>query len=200
VAIPLQVISRKTAFALVVLATTLAGGAGRPARAEEVAIEKQVLVVVRALSYDNNLAKRAGDAIVIAALSKAGVASSEAGGEAVAKAFKQLGNVKVQGLALRSTHVRFTNPAALVTAIEAQGIDVFYIGPGMDAELAAVLEVSRKKQVITIGAREDQVKKGASLGVVSIGAKTTIVVNLTASKSEGTAFALDLLRLAKVIR
>jgi hypothetical protein len=187
-------------LALIGVGTIGAWGVHRRAVAENVAVDKHVMVVTRALSYDNNLVRRAGKALVVAALSRAGVPASESAAEAVARAFRALAGVKVQGLPIQATHVRYTTAAALVAAIDAQGIDILHVGPALEGDLASVLEVSRRKQVVTVGAHEDQVVKGVSLGVVSIGAKMTIVVNLPASKGEGAAFAMDLLRLAKVIR
>jgi hypothetical protein len=187
-------------LALVGVGTLAALGLHGRAMAQEVATDKHVMIVTRALSYDNNLVRRAGKALVVAALSKAGVPASESAGETVARAFRALAGVKVQGLPIQATHVRYTTAAALVAAIEAQGIDVLHVGPALDGELASILEVSRRKQVVTVGSREAQVVKSVSLGVVSIGSKLTVVVNLAASKSEGASFALDLLRLAKVIR
>jgi hypothetical protein len=187
-------------LALVGVGTVAASALHGSAMAEEVAIEKHVMIVTRALSYDHNLVRRAGKALVVAALSKAGVAESERAGETVARAFRTLASVKVQGLAIQATHLRYTTAAALVAAIDAQGIDVLHVGPALDGDLESVLEISRRKQVVTVGAREDQVVKGVSLGVVSIGSKLTVVVNLPASKGEGAAFAMELLRLAKVIR
>jgi hypothetical protein len=184
-------------IALLALATTLVpplAGAG------EVAADRQVLILTRALAYDGNLKNRAGPELVIAVLGKAGNGPSEQAAESMTKAFKALGSVKVQGLPLKATHIGYSGPTSLTNAIEAQGIDVLYLSSGLDAELPALLELAREKQVITMGGKEEYIGKGASLGVFTIDAKPTIYVNLTASKREGAAFGSDLLRLAKVIR
>ena len=62
------------------------------------------------------------------------------------------------------------------------------------------MELTRKRHVITVGSREDYVKRGVSLGVFLASGRPTIMVNLSASRSEGAAFSSDLLRLATVIK
>jgi hypothetical protein len=165
-----------------------------------VAPDRQVLILTRALAYDGNLKTRAGEDLLIAVLGRNGNASSEEVASAMSKAFKSLGNVKVQGLAVRATLLPYTNVTALNTAIESQGIDALYVCPGLEADLPAIIDLARKRQIITLGSREDHVKRGLSLGVFAVDAKPTIVVNLAAAKAEGAAFGSDLLRLAKVIR
>jgi hypothetical protein len=171
------------------------------ARAEApVAPDRQVLILTRALAYDGNLKTRAGEDLLIAVLGRNGNTTSEDVAMSMTKAFKSLGNVKVQGLPVRAMMWGFTSVNSLNTAVDVQGIDALYITPGMDADLPAIIELARKRQIITLGSREDYVKRGVSLGVFAVDAKPTIVVNLAAAKAEGAAFGSDLLRLAKVIR
>jgi hypothetical protein len=173
-----------------------------PARSEssEIPPDRQVPILARALAYDENLRTRAGDELVVAILAKAGSRPSEQAADAVSKAFAGLAGIKVQGLPMRSTRVLYSNAGALSSAIQNQGIDVVYVCPGLDGELAAILEVTKQHHVLSMGAREEYINKGASLGVFFISSKPTICVNLAASKAEGAAFGSDLLRLAKVIR
>jgi hypothetical protein len=169
-------------------------------QSEELPPERQVPILTRALAYDENLKNRAGDELVVAILAKAGSKPSEQAADAVSRAFSGLSGIKVQGLPLRSARLTYSNAGALSTAIKGQGIDVVYVCPGLDGELPAILEVTKKEHVLSMGSREEHITKGASLGVFLISSKPTICVNLAASKAEGAAFGSDLLRLAKVIR
>jgi hypothetical protein len=170
------------------------------APADEVPPPRQVLILTRALAYDGNLKTRAGADLLIAVLGKPGNATSDELAATMGKAFRGLGNVKVQGLAVRATQLAYKDASGLAAAIEAQGIDALYVCPGLDAELMGIFEATRRLKVITMASRQDYVQRGLSLGVFGIDGKPTILVNLAASKSEGAAFGSDLLRLAKVIR
>jgi hypothetical protein len=163
-------------------------------------VERQVLILTRALAYDENLAQRAGDEFVVAVLSRAATAGADPTADAATKAFKNLGGVKIHGLPVRAVRVPYINGTTLAAAVDREGIDALYLCPGVDGDVAAVLEVSRRRKVITMASKEEQVNKGVALGVFNVDNKPTIFVNLAGSKAEGAAFTSDLLRLAKVIR
>jgi hypothetical protein len=168
--------------------------------ADDVPPARQVLILTRALAYDGNLKTRAGADLLIAVLGKAGHSASDELAGTMGKAFRGLGNVKVQGLAVRATQMSYKDAAGLAATIEREGIDAIYVCPGLDAELMGIFEATRRLKVVTMASRQDYVQRGLSLGVFALEGKPTIVVNLAASKAEGAAFGSDLLRLAKVIR
>jgi len=167
---------------------------------QEVPAERQVLILARALSYDDEIKGRVGDDVNVVVLSKPGNGASEAMSATMQKAFKGISSVKVQGLPLKINALTFSSGAALATALANQGIDVLYVCAGLEADLPAIIDVTRKHRTLTIGSREDHMTRGLALGVLPIDGKPTIIVNLGAAKAEGAAFSSDLLRLAKVIR
>jgi hypothetical protein len=166
----------------------------------EVPPDRQVLILTRALSYDSELKERVGPDILVAVLSKPGHAASETMGSAMLKAFRMIGHIKVQGLSLIVRPLSFSNPAALAAAIIAQSVDVIYVCIGLESEIDAIMDVSRKRHVITMGSRVAQVEQGLSLGVFPVEARPTILLNLPAARSEGASFTSELLRVAKVLR
>jgi YfiR/HmsC-like len=167
----------------------------------EVPAERQVLVLSKALSYDSELKARVGSDILVGVLSKPGNTASEAMASAVMKAFKLVSNVRVQGVPISAREIRYAGgAAALAGAIDTQNIDLLYVCVGLEAEIPAITEITRKKHVVTLGSREDQIRKGIALGVVAIDGRPTIVLNLTAARKEGADFSPDLLRVARVIR
>jgi hypothetical protein len=171
-----------------------------PAVAQEVPPERQVLILTRALAYDDEIKGRAGDDVTIAVLAKAGNSSSEAMGAAMAKAFRGIAGLKVQGVPTKITQLSFSSGPALLAAASSGNVDVLYVCAGLEADLPAIIEVTRKRRTISIGSREEHVQRGLALGVFPLDGKPTIVVNLPAAKAEGSAFSSDLLRLAKVLK
>jgi hypothetical protein len=166
----------------------------------EVPPDRQVLILTRALAYDSELPARAGKDISIGILTRPGHAASEAMGTAMLKAFKILANVKIQGLSLVVRPLSFTTAAALGSAVVSHAIDAIYVCAGLEADLPAISEVTRKRHVISFGSSEDQVTRGLALGVFPVEARPTIVLNLTAARSEGASFTSELLRIAKVLK
>jgi hypothetical protein len=172
----------------------------RLSRADQVAPDKQAVILARALAYDDNLRARAGDALVVAVLFKAGQAASESMADGVVRAFKALEGVKVQNLPLRVVKIAYAGKDALHGAVTGQGIDALYVCAGLEADQSGIRDESHRTHVLTIASREEQLTAGLSLGVFTFDGKTTITVNLPASKEEGAAFSSELLRLARVIR
>lgn len=183
-----------------VLNLALLLSAAAPAGAQEVPAERQVLILTRALAYDDEIKGRAGDDVTIAVLAKAGHAASEAMGAAMAKAFRGIAGLKVQGVPTKITQLSFSNGPALEAAASSGNVDVLYVCAGLEADLPAIIAVTRKRRTISIGSREEHVQRGLALGVFPLDGKPTIVVNLPAAKAEGSAFSSDLLRLAKVLK
>jgi hypothetical protein len=185
---------------LAVAATIFAAPVLPAAATGDVPPEQQVLILSRALVYDDNFKDRVGSEVRVAVLTKPGNAVSEANGAAMVKAWKGVGNLKLAGLPLRVSVMAWKDLATFGPVLASEAVDVLYLCPGLEANLAEIIELTRKRRVITVGGREDYIKKGASLGVFLINARPTIMVNLPASKTEGAAFSSDLLRLATVIK
>jgi hypothetical protein len=171
-----------------------------PARAQEVPPERQVLILGRALAYDDEIKNRAGDDVTIAVLAKTGNPASETLAATMLKAFRGIGGVKVQGLGLKFTQLGFSNGPTLQASLASSNVDVLYVCAGLEGDLPAVIEATRKRRIVSIGSRPEHVDRGVALGVFQVDGKPTIVVNLPAAKAEGSAFSSDLLRLAKVIK
>jgi hypothetical protein len=171
----------------------------RPARAEPLTPEREALILTRALAYDGRLKARAGAQLVVGVIDSASRASSAASA-GMARAFRSLSKVKVQGMPLNTETLVYSTPQALGAVLQSRGIDVLYVCPGLEAELAAIIQVARQRQVLTVASRPEFVSRGLSLGVFPIEERPTILVNLPASRAEGAEFSSDLLRLAKVQR
>lgn len=166
----------------------------------EVPASRQVLIVMRALAYDANLKSRAGETINIAVIHRKGSASSEQSANDITRAFGPLQATLVAGLPVVVSHLTYAGPEGLRKAIAGAGIDLLYVCDGFESDIPTIREITRESRVLTVGTREEYVEKGLSFGVFEIDGKSTIVLNLSASRNEGAAFASDLLRLAKVIR
>ncbi len=171
-----------------------------PAAAAVVAPDRQVLVLVRALAYDGNLKARAGGEVTVGVLARGGHGDSEQMAEAISRALHALGATKVQGLPIRTIKLGYSTPAALAAAVRAEGVDALYVCPGLEADLPGILEVTRAAKVLSMAGSQEQLARGASVGVFPQEGKPTVFVNLPASRAEGAEFSSDLLRFAKVIK
>jgi hypothetical protein len=176
------------------------GPVGRAFAEGELPPSRQVVIIMRALAYDGNLKTRAGRAIDIAVLYKKGLSRSEQMAATMAKAFGALSTTQVAGLPITVSRLGYGGGEALGKSIDAGNIDLVYVCDGLEGDLPAIAEVTRRAHALTVGSRQDHVHGGLSLGVFQTEEKVIILLNLQASRQEGAAFAADLLRLASVIR
>jgi hypothetical protein len=180
------------------MATRLAGAAAPADLPESSVASRRAMVLTRALSYDATLADRAGRTIVLLVLYKRRHGDSEKCADVAGRAFKQIESLRIAGAPFRRLVVPYA--ADLEQTVETTAADVVFLCDGLEGDLAAIKQVTRKKKVLTIGTTETQVRAGVSLGLVAEGTKMTIVVNWTQCREEGATFGSDLLRLARVIR
>jgi hypothetical protein len=85
------------------------------------------------------------------------------------------------------------------TPLPLQGIDAAYIAPLRAVNVEALLGLLRTKRIRTVTAVNDYVLTGAAVGLALRGDHAEIVVNLPASRAEGSDFSSQLLRLARIV-
>jgi hypothetical protein len=161
---------------------------------------RRAVVISRVLAYDGALASRSGSTFVIAVLFKKGNPASEKAAEEALKAFKPLEAVLMSGMPFRAMAAPYTGAPGLETLIDKDGADVFFICEGLEADIPAVKQVTRKRRVLTLGTQEAQVTAGVSLAVITDGGKLQILIHLPHSREEGAEFGSDLLRIARVLK
>lgn len=187
-------------LALLLVALAVAPSSdGRAQQPTAVSPNAQAALVLRVLGYDRGLRGRAPSGSVnVLTVFKAGDAASEASCQNLARAINQLGRaVTVSGMRTRATPVGFTSADAL--AQSAQGAQAVYVCPGLDASIAAISGAARRRSLLSITAREADVRAGLSVAIVP-GAQLRIVVNVTAASAEGARLDAALLRIATVVR
>ena len=161
--------------------------------------DKLVAILVRSLAYDRSLEARAGDAVVVAVLSNH-EPGSRTEAAAVMSAFKAFSSARVLGRPLKAVAVDWTGEDALDAVISANGVDAVFVCPGLELDLGAIAEVAHRRKVSTLTSVPDFVEKGIALGVTAEDGKPRLVVNLTASRAEGSQLSSELIGLARVIR
>jgi hypothetical protein len=85
------------------------------------------------------------------------------------------------------------------TPIPLQGIDAAYIAPLRAINVEALVGLFRSKHIRTVTAVDEYILTGAAVGLALRGDHAEIVVNLPASRAEGSDFSSQLLRLARIV-
>jgi hypothetical protein len=161
---------------------------------------REIGVLIRALSYDDALRARAGAEVNVMVLAEGEEPTATEAARAMSEAFGDSPSARSLGLKIVAAPARWAGVEQLAVALQAGGTDVIYIGRGLEPQLAEILAITRRRHVLSLAGQREYIGKGASLGVFPVDGRPTIFVNLAASRKEGAAFAVELLRIAKVIR
>lgn len=162
--------------------------------------ERHATILVKALSYDEKFVERAGKEVVVAILYRAAEAGAADEAEAWRQAFAKLASLRFLGLPFRTLRLPLASPEQLAKGIAQEGVDALFVLGSSKEELGGIQKVARQQKVLTMASREEQVSAGLSLGVFVIDGKTSLLINMTASREEGAVFSSEILKLAKVIR
>ena len=173
---------------VLVFAGTAAAEATLPAKA-------QASVLARVLAYDNNLKKRAGDAVVVGVLYAAGSPPSSSEADEMFAAFKQLEKFVLLGLPMKAEKVAFLDAASLRAVVRDRGVDALFVCGGLDGSVSAVSAVARELQVITTTASRRYVADGLAIASVVVDNKPALVFNRQASIAEGSEFTSQFIAL-----
>lgn len=173
----------------------------RPARAQGMAVEAglQVPILMKVLAYDRQFDTKAGAALTIGIIyAPSDGASSKATGQISDTLFGFAGKT-VRKVPIKYFQVEYTGVGELETFVKAKGINAFYLAPGLDKALPAILKLAQARGITTLTGVPDYVKRGVAVGVGMGSDKPQILINLASARSEGSDFDANLLRIATVL-
>jgi hypothetical protein len=169
------------------------------ARAETtVPIELQVDLMQRVLRFERGLPGRAGAQLNLAVVSRPGNAASEKTAAQLLKALEKV--TELAGKPLKVIALPYAGAGALKQAVASQGIQLVYLAPGFESELAAIAGAFEGVTTITLSTDGDQVDAGVVVGFELVSARPHIALNLGQAKKQGLDFNSDLFRLARVVK
>jgi YfiR/HmsC-like len=167
---------------------------GVRAGAAEPDVARSVLILARAMAYDRALVNRPGPVrigVVFDPLQPA----SQREAETILAVFAGMPEATISSRPLTAALV----PVAELNA-QIDGVTALYLCAGLETKLPELLATSRSQDTLTVTHHHAWVARGVSLGVRWTGDRGNLLVNLPASKAEGSALASELLVLAEVIR
>jgi len=156
-------------------------------------------ILGRLLTYDNSLQRRSGRDIGIAVLYRRGDAQSIAEANEAFDQIRALEGGKTLELPVKVYKVAFEGEADLEKAAVAAGPTVFVVTGGMTDQTDIVRRVSTRRKILTVANDGIQARRGLAVAIYVFEGKSKILVNLSASKREGTAFDSALLGMCEII-
>jgi hypothetical protein len=179
----------------------LAATAGASPPPSDLPARTRVLLLLRVLLYDRNLAVRAGDALVVAVLYAPGDPRSEADRDEMLAAFDEASQeVLAGGRVVRGVAVAMRSEAALSAELGRGGFAAAYACTGLLQQARAIAGAAAARGVPSAAGGRDEVLAGLAVGVVPRGERAAIVVNAAAARAQGADLEAKLLAVAEVVR
>ena len=162
----------------------------------------EATILGKIISYDQSLASRVRDdnTIHIAVLSGAKNLKPDKRTDELYHTLNSIGSKLVPGHKVTAHRIAYTNAAFVQKSIAAQYISIIYVGAGLENNLDEIIRMSRAQKILTATSGLQPVEKGISVGIYLEDSKPRMVINVHASKQEGSIFPSSLLRLSRVIR
>ena len=182
-----------------VMAVLLGGGS---AHAQEMAApaEVQIPLLFKILTFDRRLGDRApGNDIVIAVVFQTGFRSSLVARNQIVDALKAMQDSTISGHPVHWVAVEWKDAEQLRLALIRERTDVVYLTPVRGVDLDPITRVARAGRMTTFTGVPLYVEQGVALSVGIVREHPQIIVNLPATRAEGSDFTSQLLRLCKVI-
>ncbi|MEQ1506464.1 MAG: YfiR family protein [Myxococcota bacterium] len=160
------------------------------AAAPPTAVEREVLVLVRTLSYDRALDRHVGALRI-------GIVGAPPAADEVLAVVRGLVGVTVSGRPIAPPTVLAPTPGDWVVRLG--DVDVVVLCPGIDPVLADISSAAAARHVGTLALDGRMVGRGAGLGVAVSGDHLEIVVDPVQASAEGARLAGELLELAREV-
>ncbi len=186
-----------------------AGIVGRPrplyAKNEEsvegitVPLDLQYQLLLKILTFDRNLKKRAGNEIVLGIAYESGYQESLKTKDALLKAASELGNQKVGDLPVRFVPIGVKEEGGLAAQLQKEHVNILYVAPMGNLDVGVIASVCQAMRIMSLTGVPSYIERGISFGFDLQGGKLGIIVNLPSAKAEGTDFSSKLLRLVRVV-
>ncbi len=164
-----------------------------------VPVDLQFQLFMKILTFDRNLPSRAGDEVVFGIVYQSLHRASQNAREAFLKAAADSGEKDINGLPVRCVTIDLQENQSLEEAILKNGVDILYVAPLRAYDVESISSIGQQSKVLTLTGVPEYSRFNIAVSISSKAGKPEIVINLPATKAEGTDFSSKLLNLATVI-
>lgn len=160
----------------------------------------QYPLFLKILTFDRELADRAGADVVIGVVYQERVRESWLAKDEFLRVVESSPVKRVKDLSVRAVAISLDDPAHLEDSLVRHEIDVIYVSPLRAFDIQQITKIARARSVLTLTGVPDYVDAGIAIGIGLSGDLPEILVNLSAAKAEGADLHASLLRLATLTK
>jgi len=165
-----------------------------------VSCDIQLDLALKILAFDRKLPSRVGDELVFGIVYQGDFPASLQVKAEMEQAFETFAIKKVGTIPVRMAAVDLGRSPRWEQELKEAGVDIVYLAPLKDKAFDRVIILCRRMRLTTIASLPGDPARGAAVGFEPAGAKSVIVINLSAARAEGADFSSRLLGMSKVLR
>ncbi|HEY5960609.1 MAG TPA: YfiR family protein [Polyangiaceae bacterium] len=161
-----------------------------------VPVRTQAQLIVKVAGYDRGLVARPGPRRVLILRTRATASQRVADGIlAELRSFEA-----IAGAAHQDQVIEFTSAQDLRKRIDAQGVQVLYVCPGLEDQLVSIGNTLTGLTVLSFGAGPDHAHLGTVIAFDILSGRVQLLVNLRQAQKQNVQLHAEFLKIAKVIR
>jgi len=163
-----------------------------------VPVDLQASLLAKVVTYDRNLAERAGDRVHTLLVGKSKDPTSM---PFVRQMRQALGDIDTFGSYPHDEQiVEFTDAAALAEKCRSERISIVYLGPGLHDDIDAIRNALEPLSILTVSASAEEVLRGIVLGFDLVQGKPKLVIHLPQARKQHVNMQSDLLKLMRIVQ
>lgn len=169
------------------------------ALADDIAVPAalQATLLAKVVTYDRNLAERAGDRVHTLLVGKPKDPTSMPFLRQVRQALSEIDTFG--SYPHDEQIVEFVGATALVEKCRAERISIVYLGPGLHEDIDAIRAALEPLSILTVSANPEEVQRGVVLGFDLVQGKPKLVVHLPQARKQRVNLQSDLLKLMRIV-
>jgi hypothetical protein len=161
----------------------------------------QIALLLKVLTYDRSFQYKAKSGVTIGVVYVPTDPDSVKAKDEVLSTLSRVSDRTIKNLPIKFVALEYKDAASLEKAVRANRVNVFYIAPGNAAGLPALLKMSKTFAITSATGVPEFVERGVAIGIgIKADKKPDILINLPASRTEGSDFDASLLRIARVMK
>lgn len=164
-----------------------------------VPVDDQIQIFFKIFAYDKNLNQKVKDHLDIVIIYQKKFITSLNIKNSIQSLLESDNYKYYNSIPVTIKSVSIESSSELDNYLRKNHADILYVAPLRALNISELAEITRARKILTITGVPEYVEEGLSVGIGIKSNKPQIIINLSASKSEGSNFSSQLLKLAKVI-
>lgn len=161
-------------------------------------VPSQYQLILKVLTFDRNLRKRAGDEIVLGIVYQKEWNTSQNIKDGLVKVMVESSPRELEGIPIRQVAIEFRDKNDFSFKMAIGKVNILYVAPVSPPVLKAILDVCRARRIPTFTGVPSFIERGVAVGFRKRGTHAEILINFQSAREQGFNFSSRLLHISRL--